>query len=124
MRLLLDVHVAPAVARALRGDGIDALAMREWQNGSHLDASDEVILVLARADERTLVSYDCRTIPTLLKEFAETGQQHSGVILVDERTIRQADVGGLVRALRSLVRVHGHEPWLDRVVYLQAASSA
>lgn len=79
---------------------------------------------LALADERTLVTYDCRTIPTLLKEFAETGQQHSGVILVDERTIRQADVGGLVRALRSLVRVHGHEPWLDRVVYLQAASSA
>jgi hypothetical protein len=121
MRLLLDVHVAPAIARALQQDGIDVLAVRDWQGGLYRDASDTLILTAALADGRTLVTYDCRTIPTLLKEWAETGRQHGGVVLVDERTIKQADVGGLVRALRALVALHGGEVWLDRVVYLQSA---
>ena len=122
MQLLLDVHIAPPVARALQQDAVDALHVRDWQAGLYRDASDEAILTAALDDRRTLVTYDCRTIPTLLKEWAETGRRHGGVVLVDERTVRQADVGGLVRALRSLVEQHGDDVWVDRVVYLRSTS--
>ena len=120
MRLLLDAHISPAVAQGLQHDGIDALSLRDWLDGRHRDASDEVILTAAVADERVLVTFDLRTIPTLLKEWAETGQQHAGVILVDERTVRQQDVGGLRRALRRLVEQESGVTWIDRVVYRQS----
>jgi hypothetical protein len=120
MRLLLDVHMAPAVARALQPAGIDVLHLRDWQDGRYRHAPDELILTAALDDGRTLVTYDLRTIPSLLKEWAETGRQHGGVILVDDRTISHTNVGGLARALRSLAERHGDEPWLDRVVYLRS----
>jgi predicted nuclease of predicted toxin-antitoxin system len=122
MRLLLDAHISPAVARGLQHDRIDALALRDWLEGNYLDASDEVILAAAFADERILVTFDLRTIPRLLKEWAESGQQHAGIILIDERTIRQQDVGGLRRALRRLVEQDNGVAWINRVVYLQSVS--
>lgn len=119
MRLLLDAHVTPAVARALSDDGIDIQTLQGWLGGTYRDASDDQILTAAHADARTLVTFDCRTIPELLKVWAETGQQHSGIVLIDDRTITQADVGGLVRALRRLIQDSGNEPWTDRVVFLK-----
>ena len=119
MRLLLDAHVPPAVARALIADGIDIQTLQTWLSGEHWDAFDDQILTAAHADGRTLVTFDSGTIPELLKVWAETGQHHSGIILIDDRTIRQADVGGLVRALRRLIQESGDEPWMDRVVFLK-----
>jgi predicted nuclease of predicted toxin-antitoxin system len=121
MRLLLDAHVSPAVARAVIDDGIDIQTLQTWLGGEHRDASDDQIVTAAHADGRTLVTFDCRTIPELLKVWAETGRQHSGVILIDDRTIRQSDVGSLVRALRRLIQDSGDEPWMDRVVFLRRA---
>jgi predicted nuclease of predicted toxin-antitoxin system len=122
MRLLLDAHISPAVAQGLQHGGVDTLSLRDWLDGRYLDASDEVILTAAFADERVLVTFDLRTIPSLLRVWAETGQQHAGIILVDDRTIRQEDVGGLLRALRQLVEQDGSVPWIDRVVYLQSVT--
>jgi hypothetical protein len=36
---------------------------------------------------------------------------------VNDRTIRQQDVGGLIRAIRTLVDARGDESWVDRVMY-------
>ena len=119
MRLLLDAHVPPAVARALTDDGIDIQTLQTWLGGEHRDTSDDQILTAAHTDARTLVTFDCRTIPELLKVWAETGRQHSGIILIDDRTIKQSDVGGLVRALRQHIQESGDAPWLDRVVFLR-----
>jgi hypothetical protein len=119
MRLLLDAHVAPAIARSLRRDGIDAVAVRDWLGGNYRDAPDDQLLEVAATDDRVLVSYDLRTIPTLLKDWAEGDRSHAGVILVDDKTLRPDDLGGLVRALRALVAQSGGESWRDRVVFLQ-----
>ncbi|MCX6021428.1 MAG: DUF5615 family PIN-like protein [Chloroflexi bacterium] len=123
MRLLLDAHVSPAVARGLNRADIDAIAVRDWQGGNYRTAPDDALLTAAAADSRVLVSYDCRTIPVLLKEWAETGGNHAGVILVDDQTIRPSDIGGLIRALQLLVDRHRGEHWQDRVVFLQTAPS-
>src|SRR5215208_1975690 len=98
MRLLLDAHVSPAVARDLQRASIDAVAVRDWLEGNYRSASDDQLLAAAAVDGRVLVTYDCRTMPPLLKEWAEIRQEHAGVILVDEKTVRSNDVGGLVRA--------------------------
>jgi len=67
----------------------------------------------------TLVTYDRRTIPPLLKAWAEEGRKHGGVIFVDENTISPADIGGLVRALIQLLKERGRQDWTDRVYFLR-----
>jgi predicted nuclease of predicted toxin-antitoxin system len=121
MRLLLDSHIPHAVAPPLREDGFDVETLAGWHGGIHLNRTDEGILEAAAADARTLVSYDCKTIPSLLRAMASTGRSHGGVILVDEKTISQDDVGGLVRALRALMQQYGDEVWTDWCHYLSPA---
>src|SRR5688572_30353946 len=120
MRLLLDAHVSPAVADGLIPNGIDAIALRDWQRGNYRHAADDQSLEAAVIDERVLVTFDARTIQPLVKEWAETGRHHAGVVVVDEKTIAQHDVGGLTRALRALVHGGEAQSWQDRLVYLQA----
>ncbi len=121
MTLLLDEHVSPAVVHGLRRSGIEAVAMREWREGWFREAADEAILVQAAAEGLVLVTYDQRTIPALLKIWAETGRSHGGVVFVDHRTIQQRDVGGLVRALAELHERSRGVAWVDRAVYLRRA---
>ncbi len=66
----------------------------------------------------TLLTYDLRTIPPLLKTWVETGVQHHGVIFVDRKSIDPGDVGGLIRAVCDLFDALGEVDWTDRVVYL------
>ena len=98
---------------------MDALILSDWLGGSHRSASDEQVLTAAFSDERVFVTYDCRTIPAVLKNWAETGQHHGGVVLVDEKTLRPSDIGGLLRALRALIAESGDETWRDRVIFLR-----
>lgn len=119
MRLLLDAHISPAVARELRRREVDAVAVSEWLGGNFRTAPDEQLLAAALSDERVLVTYDLRSIPILLREWTETRQRHGGVVLVDERTIQPNDPGGLVRALCALVERTRGTDWLDRVIFLR-----
>ncbi len=119
MRLLLDAHVSPTIERALQQDSVDAVAVRDWLDGSYRSAPDDQLLSTALTDRRVLVTYDCRTIPPLLKEWAETGRHHAGVILVDEKTLRPDDIGGLLRAVRALLVQSEGQDWHGRVVFLQ-----
>lgn len=84
--------------------------------------ADSRVLAAASEEKWTLVSYDRRTIPTLLVEMGESGSSHAGVIFVDERTIVPSDFGGLVRALSVHWDRYGHGDWTDRIDYLQHAS--
>lgn len=118
MRLLTDSHIPTAVAEQLRRRGIDALALPEWMGGALRNASDELVLASAYFEKRIMVTYDCRTIPPLLKTLAETGQRHGGVILVDERTLRFDNAGGLVRALQRVCSDEAPDGWEDRVAFL------
>jgi hypothetical protein len=120
MRLLLDAPLAGHRSRASAGRHRCHDRARDWRGGNYRSAPDDQLLAAATTDERVLVTYDLRTIPTLLNEWAETGQQHAGVILVDDKTLRPDDIGRLIRALRALVAQSGSQSWRDRVVFLQA----
>jgi hypothetical protein len=121
LRLLLDEHISPRVAKGLRRNAsrISVHALAEWEDGSFLGQDDAACLKEAAAQGLTLVTYDRRTIPPLLKNWAEAGLQHGGVIFVDEKTISPADIGGLVRALRDLSRATKDWDWTDRVCFLR-----
>ncbi|MEK7705339.1 MAG: hypothetical protein AAB426_10300 [Myxococcota bacterium] len=121
LRLLTDEHISPAVAAAARGicAEMEIISLRDWQHGHLLSASDEALLHEARNASLTLVTYDLRTIPVLLRAWAEQDIDHAGVVLVDEKTIGQAEVGALADALCSLWRAQRQHDWHNRVVFLR-----
>jgi hypothetical protein len=121
LKLLLDEHISPAVAEGLRrrDRSLTVLCMATWEQGEFLGQNDSVCLQQASARGLTLVTYDRRTIPPLLKVWAEEGRKHGGVIFVDEKTISPADTGGLVRALSELARTTARWDWSDRVCFLR-----
>ena len=121
MRLLLDAHLSPVIAQRLMAQGTDAVSVRDWQSGIYLEAVDDRILTAALAEQRVLVTFDARTIPSALKERAETGRHHAGVVVVDDRTIRQNDRGGLIVALAALARDAGDQDWHNRLDWLAPA---
>jgi len=122
LRLLTDEHISPEVARQVPGRcrGINITAMRSWGGGHYLGATDQLVLEEAHRQKLTLVTFDLRTIPPLLRLWAEQGIDHSGVILVDEQTIAPDDIGGLVAALCAVWKAQGRSDWTNRVVFLRS----
>jgi len=121
LKLLLDEHISPDVANGLRrlSRTIEVRCMVEWQNGYFLGQDDSTCLREAASQGLTLVTYDRRTIPPLLKTWAEEGRTHGGVVFVDEETISPADLGGLVWALTRLARETGNWDWTNRIYFLR-----
>jgi hypothetical protein len=54
--------------------------MVEWEDGYFLGQEDSACLREAAAQGLTLVTHDRRTIPPLLKTWAEEGRTHGGVV--------------------------------------------
>jgi hypothetical protein len=121
IKLLLEEHISPAVAKGLRRKDrtITMHAMTEWEGGNFLGQEDANCLKEASKQKLTLVTYDRRTVPPLLKAWAEEGLRHAGVIFVDDKTIGPAGIGGLVSALGSLAREARNWNWTDRICYLR-----
>ena len=120
LKLLLDEHVPPALAEELprHRPGIAVVALQDFEGGALLGARDDRILAAAAAGGWTLLTYDQRTIPSVLMAWGEQGAAHGGVIFVDRKTLQPSDVGGLLRALLKLWQALGAVDWRDRVVHL------
>jgi Domain of unknown function (DUF5615) len=121
LRLLLDEHVSPDVAEGLlrRDRSLVVRYMAEWESGDFLGQDDSSCLQRAASQRLTLVTYDRRTIPPLLKAWAEEERQHGGIVFVDEKTISPADIGGLVRSLAALFKETVTWDWTNRICFLR-----
>lgn len=121
LKLLLDDHISPEVVVGLRrrNPALTIRSLVEWEGGSFLGQEDSAYLQEAAVQGLTLITYDRRTIPPLLKRWAEEAHPHAGVIFVDEKTISPADIGGLVKALGALVKETRSWDWTDRVGFLR-----
>jgi hypothetical protein len=121
LKLLLDEHISPEVATGLRrrNRSLSVRALVEWEDGNFLGQDDSACMRAAALQGLTLVTYDRRTIPPLLKAWAEEDRKHGGVIFVDEKTIAQPDIGALIRALSELARETGDWDWTNRIYFLR-----
>jgi hypothetical protein len=121
LKLLLDEHISPDVAEWFRGrhDKLVVLSLAEWEEGRFLGQADELLLKEAAAQKLTLVTYDRKTIPPLLKAWAEADRVHGGVVFVDNKTIPSSDFGGLIRALQKLFQEAAKWDWTNRICFLR-----
>jgi hypothetical protein len=117
---LLDEHIATEVVAAVRrySPQLFVAHLAGWEGGRLLGCNDVALLQAAEAASLTLVTYDCRTIPQLLKAWTEQGRHHAGVVLVDHHTLRPSDIGGLAKALAHLAKLARAWDWGNRVMYL------
>ena len=120
LQLLLDEHISREVAKGLRRlHKGSVLSLAEWEQGKFLGLPDDALLQAAGEQGYTLVTYDLRTIPPILKAWAEAGRDHGGVIFVDEKTIPPSDFGGLIRSLSQVFSEMADGPWANRIIFLR-----
>jgi hypothetical protein len=121
LRLLLDEHLSPDIAEGLhrRRKNLTIHGLAKWEGGRFFGFSDEAMLKEAAAQKLTLVTYDLKTIPPLLKAWIEAGRDHGGVIFVDNKTIPSSDRGRLIRALQKVVEDAGQDDWTNQVCFLR-----
>lgn len=122
LRLLLDIHIKPVVARHVQRSRPECRieSLPTWHGGVYRTAPDAEILEAAHQDAMTFVTYDQRTIPLLLRNLALRGHTHGGVIFINGKTINLDDVGSQVRSLAALWDAHQNEDWTNVVDYLRA----
>jgi hypothetical protein len=100
MRLLFDEHVsARKIGKCLRDAGHDVRAIAEEAELVGLDDPD--VLALAARDARILITFNHRDLAPLLREWAESGRDHGGCILVFG--IDHGEIGLVLRGLNRLL---------------------
>ncbi len=121
LRLLLDEHLSPEIARQLRQRGHDVIAVGERQDLK--GRSDRVHFASLPDEQRAIVTRDLADFRPLLTEALRRGSPCYGLICVPHRfpLSRQA-IGRIVKALEALLDAHpesdalmkrGGEIWLD-----------
>lgn len=80
--LYLDEDVNVLVAALLRARGFDVQTTRD---AGRLTASDEDQLTYAAAQDRALLSHNRADFESLHRQYMESGQHHSGIILAIRR---------------------------------------
>jgi predicted nuclease of predicted toxin-antitoxin system len=120
LAFLLDVHISPKVAEqiAAKRPDIPIQSLRSWREGKLREAEDAEILDAASEGGLTLVTYDQKTIVTLIVAWMQENREHAGVLFVDDRTIAQDDIGTQVRSLIAFWDAHHQEGWKNGVSYL------
>lgn len=103
LRLLLDEHFSPAIARQLRSRGNDVVAARERVELHGLD--DRELLALATTERRAIVTENVADFAELHRQSVVRGDPHAGLVFTSPRRFprtRRA-IGRLVRGLDRLV---------------------
>lgn len=120
---LLDENISPVVADqvAAKNPAMVLHSVLRWQEGTLIGQPDSRVLRAATQAGLTLVTYDLKTIPPLLTELASDNEIHAGVLVVDDASIRNHDLGGLVTALLAHYERYGAQEWTNRIAFLTAA---
>lgn len=114
MRLLLDEHLSPEIARQLRARGHDVLAVAE--RPELLGRADRVHFASMSQQRRAIVTRDLGDFRPLLAEALRAGAKTYGLVCVPTRiSLSRASIGQLVDSLEQLLREHpGDDDAIDR----------
>ena len=102
LRLLLDEHFSPEIARQLRSRGHDVFAARERVELHGL--ADRELLSLATVERRAIVTENVADFAELHRQSIGRGDPHAGLVFTSPRRFPRTrrSIGRLVRALDRL----------------------
>lgn len=111
MRLLLDEHLSPLIAEALRKRGHDAVAVADDPALRSMD--DDELFSRAVEQRRALLTNNVADFVLVLRDWSAAGRDHYGLLLTSDESMPRTR-----RAISTYVRV------LDRLMAANAAEDA
>jgi hypothetical protein len=121
VRLLLDEHLDPQLARQLRDQGHDVIAVAEQPALRGL--SDAALLDWAAAHGRAIATYDVAGFLPIAEEHQLADQPFAGIIAVSTRAfpLGASGHGRLLRALAAVLSEHrSPKAFAGLVVWLES----
>lgn len=109
MKLLLDEHYSPEIARQLRSRAHDVVAVAE--RADLVGLSDEYLLRLMVQERRAIMTNNVKDFVPLTIRAALDGDDHYGLLLTSDKSMpRSIDaIGRVVDALDEFLRCHRPE---------------
>ena len=123
LKILFDSHVKRAAVEVLRRRAVhlDAVHLADWRHGAFLHAEDTDILAACAEEGRAWLTYDQRTIPDLLRQWAAEQRSHAGVAFGDRHTVPPNETGAVAAALAQLVAEIADADTTNLIRYLRRA---
>jgi Domain of unknown function (DUF5615) len=114
VKLLLDEHFSPEIARQLRARGHDVIAVEECPE--LIDRSDRVHFASMPGQRRAIVTQDLGDFRPLLTQALRSGEKTDGLVCVPARaSLSRKAIGKVVDSLERLLREHpGEEDLINR----------
>lgn len=123
VRMLLDEHFSPEIARELRARGHDVVAVKE--HPELIGRADRVHFASMPEERRAIVTQDLGDFRPLLSEAMRAGSKTYGLVCVPARvSLSRNAIGQLVGSLEEVLQGHpededlidrGGEVWLSEV---------
>jgi hypothetical protein len=124
VRLLLDEHHPPIIARQLRDRGHDVIAVAEKETLRKLE--DRAIWAHALAERRAVVTENVKHFMPIVIESAAARERHFGVVFNSPRSMPRGreTIGVFVEALDSILSDHPADDALaDQVAWLSQTTA-
>ena len=119
MRLLLDEHYSPEIARQLRTRGHDVVAVAE--RADLVGLGDNELLRRMAQEERAIMTNNVRDFVPLATRAALEAGGHEGLLLTSDRSMpRRLDaIGRFVDVLDKFLRHHeGEDSYRNQIRWL------
>jgi UDP-glucose 6-dehydrogenase len=108
----LPVRTAEAMHRILE-------SILVFKNGSLRGSSDEELLEFCRKNKIVLVTGDLATIPALIKNWADSGKHHQGIVFISSKTIRLSDSTRIAKGLVQIAEDYAKMDWTNQILFLK-----
>ena len=123
MKLLLDEHYSPEIARQLRTRGHDVVAVAE--RADLVGLTDDELLRRMAQERRAIMTNNVKDLMPPASRAALGADDHDGLVLTSDRSMpRRSDaIGRLVDALDGFLQRHeGEDSSRNQVQWLSAVS--
>ena len=109
MKLLLDEHYSPAIARQLRTRGHDVVAVAE--RADLVSLSDDDLLRRMAQERRAIMTNNVKDFMPLANRAAQGDDDHYGLLFTSDKSMpRRSDaIGRVVNALEAFLQRHQSE---------------
>jgi predicted nuclease of predicted toxin-antitoxin system len=109
LRLLLDEHLSPEIARRLRSRGHDVEAVAE--RPELVSLADHELFARMAAERRAIVTNNVADYVPLLNARLVAGDDSYGLLLTDDRSMPRSrnTIGLFVRVLAKFLNAHAAE---------------